>query len=99
MAGASFLALLDDIATLMNAYPEVRVIIEAHTPSTGSRQAALKVTERMADEVLAALRPMLKGPDMNVSTLGRADYSPTESNPKSAKNERIDFVFFRPRTE
>ena len=91
--------LLNDIATLMNAYPEVRVIIEAHTPSTGSRQAALKVTERMADEVLAALRPMLKGPDMKVSTLGRGDYSPTESNPKSAKNERIDFVFFRPRTE
>jgi len=93
------LFLLDDVATLMSAYPDVRVIIEAHTYSMGSRQKALAATERMADEALNALRPLLKSAEVKVSTLGRGDYAPTESNAKSPKNERLDFVFFRPRAD
>jgi outer membrane protein OmpA-like peptidoglycan-associated protein len=88
---------LDQVADLINRYPGLRIMVEAHTYKQRQRQKALSITEGMAKEVEALLRPLLTDPDVKLSTLGRGDYAPAVSNPRSLDNERVDIVFFKPR--
>lgn len=88
---------LEQVADLINRYPGLRIMVEAHTYKQRQRQKALSITEGMAKEVEALLRPLLTDPDVKLSTLGRGDYAPAVSNPRSLDNERVDVVFFKPR--
>jgi len=89
--------LIERVAELINEFGGLRVMVEAHTSKHKKRRAALAKTERMAEEVLTLIKPLIKDPDLRMNTLGRGDYAPISSNPRSVKNERIDIVFFNPR--
>jgi len=89
--------LIERVAELINEFGGLRVMIEAHTSKHKKRRAALAKTERMAEEVLTLIKPLIKDPDLRMNTLGRGDYAPISSNPRSVENERIDIVFFNPR--
>jgi flagellar motor protein MotB len=89
--------LIERVAELINEFGGLRVMIEAHTSKHKKRRAALAKTERMAEEVLTLIKPLIKDPDLRMNTLGRGDYAPISSNPRSIENERIDIVFFNPR--
>jgi outer membrane protein OmpA-like peptidoglycan-associated protein len=90
---------INELAALINRYPGLRVMVEAHTFKQRQRQQALKLTEGMAQEVKAILLPLLTDPDIKLNTLGRGDYAPIVANPRSLENERIDVVFFTPRVD
>ena len=91
--------LLDRTAELINKYPGLRIMIEAHTTKHKKRSEALGKTEEMAQEVMRVLKPLVNDPEVKMNTLGRGDYAPVSSNPRSPKNERIDIVFFNPRID
>lgn len=92
-------SLLERVADLINKYPGLRIMIEAHTSKNKKRSVALGITEEMAQEVLTILKPQINDPETKMNTLGRGDYAPVSSNPRSPANERIDIVFFNPRID
>jgi outer membrane protein OmpA-like peptidoglycan-associated protein len=90
--------ILDQLVALISKYKDLRLMIEGHTTSHGSRKSKLEKSERMANEVLTLIKSSLGG-GLKAGALGRGDYAPLVGNTKSPQNERIDVVFFKPRVK
>ena len=88
------------LAQLVGRYNDLRIIIEGHTRSRGrrKRKQALSLSQVMADEVKGIVTRLANKP-LKISALGRGDYAPITGNPRDARNERIDVVFFKPRVK
>jgi outer membrane protein OmpA-like peptidoglycan-associated protein len=87
--------ILDDIATILKAHPEItRVRVEGHTDSIGTAAYNQNLSERRARSVVNAL--VARG--VPAAELGSAGYGfsrPIESNATAlgrAKNRRVEFV-------
>jgi outer membrane protein OmpA-like peptidoglycan-associated protein len=87
--------ILNEAANLVSKYSDLRIIIEGHTTSRGKAEAKLKRSEQMAAQVRDIILRQVAG--VKLTVLGRGDYAPITSNPRSAQNERIGIVFFKPR--
>ena len=87
--------ILSEVAVLISKYSDLRIIIEGHTTSRGKTAEKLKRSEAMASRVRDILLRQVTG--VKLTVLGQGDYAPITSNPRSAQNERINIVFFRPR--
>jgi len=91
--------ILDEAVTVMKDYPQLRLLIEGHTSSEGSREHNLDLSDRRAKSVRAYLasqgvaedRIDTKGfgPDVPVVT-------PDNTEAKRAKNRRIEFKIMQP---
>lgn len=90
--------ILDQLISVIKKHSTLRLIIEGHTSSHGSRKKKLKVSESMANDIMNYVRSQL-GSSVRIGALGRGDYAPIVANGKSLKNERIDVVFFKPRVK
>ena len=90
---------LDEAVKVMGDYPQIRLLIEGHTSSEGSRDHNLDLSDRRAKSVKAYMvsqgvtddRIDTKGfgPDVPVVT-------PDNTEAKRAKNRRIEFKIFQP---
>lgn len=91
--------ILDEAIKVMLDYPQIRLLIEGHTSSEGSREHNLDLSDRRAKSVRAYMaskgvtedRVDTKGfgPDVPVVT-------PDNTEAKRAKNRRIEFKIFQP---
>ena len=88
--------ILNQLVSLIEAYSDLRMIVEGHTTAHGSRKKKLKQSESMANEVMTYIKSK-SSKSLRLGALGRGDYSPITDNPKSLQNERVDLVFFKPR--
>lgn len=89
-------SMLGELTELISRYDDLRLVVEGHTTSFGKREQKLSSSEAMANQVKQAI--LARSPSVKITALGRGDYAPIDSNPKSAVNERVDIVFFRPRS-
>lgn len=90
---------LDEAVKVMKDYPQIRLLIEGHTSSEGTREHNLDLSDRRAKSVKAYMvaagvtedRIDTKGfgPDMRVVV-------PDDTEAKRAKNRRIEFKIFQP---
>jgi len=90
--------ILDEAVKVMQDYPQIRLLIEGHTSSEGTRELNLDLSDRraksvkqyMVDKGIAADRIDTKGfgPDVPVAS------NNTEAG--RAKNRRIEFKIFQP---
>jgi outer membrane protein OmpA-like peptidoglycan-associated protein len=87
--------LLDDVARVLNAHPEISIVIEGHTDDTGNAQRNREVSQARAEAVrdylikkgVAPRRLQAKGygPDRPIA--------PNATAPGRAKNRRVEFRF------
>ncbi|RMH43269.1 MAG: hypothetical protein D6689_05855 [Deltaproteobacteria bacterium] len=88
-------AILDEVADLLLAHPDVRIEVIAHTDSRKGPDKSREITQAQADAVKAYL--VAKGvPAERISAVGRGMDEPIADNRKSsgrAKNRRIEFAF------
>jgi outer membrane protein OmpA-like peptidoglycan-associated protein len=87
--------LLDQVAQLLLAHPELRIIrIEGHTDDTGSADANIKLSEDRAE----AVRDYLIQKGVPANKLTTAGYGatrpivPNDSEENRAKNRRVEFI-------
>lgn len=89
-------AILTEIAPVIARYSDLRVMIIGHTTSYGKRQAKIDRSEKMATQARDVLLSQMTS-QMQFNVVGRGDYVPISSNSRSAQNDRIEIVFFKPR--
>ncbi len=86
--------MLEEIASVMNANPEVEITIEGHTDSRGSEESNQVLSEKRAGSVMQFL--VNAGVEQaRLSAVGKGEYEPIATNdtPEGmAKNRRITFV-------
>ena len=87
-------AALDAVASVLLAYPSIRVRIEGHTDSRGGMQYNQGLSERRANAVYRAL--LQRGvPPRQMEAAGYGLTQPTDTNDTAvgrAKNRRVDLV-------
>jgi outer membrane protein OmpA-like peptidoglycan-associated protein len=87
-------ALLTDVARVLSEHPElVRVEVEGHTDSTGTREHNQKLSEERARAVMAWLVAHGIAPE-RLSAVGRGQDAPIATNDDEAgraKNRRVQF--------
>ncbi|MFH1131065.1 MAG: OmpA family protein [Pseudomonadota bacterium] len=87
-------ALLDEVATVLNDMPAVRVRIEGHTDSRGSERYNLRLSQGRADSVRKYL--VHRGIDpTRMEAVGYGEGRPIEDNrtgPGRAMNRRVEFI-------
>ncbi len=85
---------LDDIATRLVAFPEVRIEVQAHTDSQGPADLNLDLSSRRAEAVVDYLRS--RGvPELQLESLGVGETRPLGSNdtaPGRKRNRRVELV-------
>ncbi|MGF1663807.1 MAG: OmpA family protein [Kineosporiaceae bacterium] len=89
---------LDAVAGHLVRYPDVRVVVEGHTDSTGSVESNRRLSGRRADAVLAYL--VSRGvPPGRMEAAGYADSRPVASDDTAegrAANRRVEIVAVAP---
>jgi outer membrane protein OmpA-like peptidoglycan-associated protein len=87
---------LEELANILNKYPDTYVLVEGHTDATGSDQYNLSLSQKRADAVSDELRERdVKSNRIKTAWYGEAQpkYSnDTESN--RAKNRRVEFAIY-----
>ncbi|MEE3705084.1 OmpA family protein [Campylobacter sp. CX2-8023-23] len=90
-----YIAKIDEVAKVLNANQEYKVILEGHTDSTGSQEYNQKLSERRANAVAAELIKMGVSKD-RIQTIGYGELSPIATNKTKegrAQNRRVDAKF------
>jgi outer membrane protein OmpA-like peptidoglycan-associated protein len=85
-------SVLDEIATLLTSTPGLKVEIQGHTDSTGSREMNVKLSKSRAESVKAYLLQKGVSPDQ-ISAEGYGPIRPIASNNSAAgraKNRRVE---------
>ena len=89
---------LDEAVQVMKDYPQIRLLIEGHTSSEGTREHNLDLSERRAKSVKQYLVDHGIGAD-RIDTKGFGPDVPVADNKTEAgrsKNRRIEFKIFQP---
>ncbi|MCB9728568.1 MAG: OmpA family protein [Deltaproteobacteria bacterium] len=85
-------ASLEAVVSILAAWPDLRVVVEAHAARGGSRERALALTRRQADAVVAELIALGADP-RRLRSVGRGYDAPVASNATAAgraRNERVE---------
>jgi outer membrane protein OmpA-like peptidoglycan-associated protein len=85
---------LDDLATHLNAHPELKLSIEGHTDNTGTHEHNQQLSERRAASVKKYLAEKGVATD-RITTAGFSSDRPVASNdtPEGRqKNRRVEFI-------
>src|SRR5262249_37191352 len=85
---------IEDVATILRAYPRVRVMVAGHTDNAGSEPANLALSQARADAVAAKLEAHGVASD-RVHAEGYGSRRPVADNSTDAgraKNRRVDLV-------
>ncbi|MFO0751066.1 MAG: OmpA family protein [Myxococcota bacterium] len=91
-------ATLDEAVKVLKDYPQIRLLIEGHTSSEGTREHNLDLSDRRAKSVKAYLIAAGIGED-RIDTKGFGPDVPVAKNDTEAnraKNRRIEFKIFQP---
>ncbi|MGH7963762.1 MAG: OmpA family protein, partial [Candidatus Binatia bacterium] len=89
---------LDEIVSVMNTYPDLRIRIEGHTDAVGTRQ----YNEGLSDRRATAVRRFLVGRGVSadrIEWVGRGEAEPVGDNITPlgrAKNRRMEFAVLNP---
>lgn len=89
---------LDEAVTVLNEYPQIRLVIEGHTSSEGTREHNLDLSDRRAKSVKQYLIDKGIGAD-RIDTQGFGPDVPVADNRTEAgraKNRRIEFKILQP---
>ena len=87
---------LDDLATILNKYPDTYVLIEGHTDATGSDDYNRSLSQKRAEAVSDELREKdVKNKRIQTAWYGEAQpkYS-NDSEASRAKNRRVEFAIY-----
>ncbi len=71
---------LKELANMMKQYPKTRVVIEAHTDSSGDRMANLKLSQKRADSVRHYLIDHFKIDPFRIEAVGFGEEKPVADN-------------------
>ncbi|HEX3007452.1 MAG TPA: OmpA family protein [Bacteroidales bacterium] len=85
---------IEELATILNKYPDTDVLIEGHTDDKGSDDYNLKLSEKRADAVSDYLRNK-NIPASRLRTVGYGEKQPVASNDTEqgrSQNRRVTFV-------
>jgi len=88
---------LEEIAKLMKASPELRVLVVGHTDSTGDREYNLGLSRRRAESVVKYLQEKHQVPPSRMIPAGVGMLAPVATNRTEegrAKNRRVELVEF-----
>ena len=88
---------LEEIAKLMKASPELRVLVVGHTDSTGDREYNLGLSRRRAESVVKYLQEKHQVPPSRMIPAGAGMLAPVATNRTEegrAKNRRVELVEF-----
>lgn len=88
-------ALLDNVAAVLNAHPEItKIRVEGHTDDRGGDQANLGLSQRRADAVVAYLvKKGVAAPRLEATGYGEAKPIVANDTPANrARNRRVEFV-------
>ncbi|UCD85003.1 MAG: OmpA family protein [Deltaproteobacteria bacterium] len=86
--------LLDEVANILVANPQIKILIEGHTDSVGSDSYNLKLSQARADSVMNYLLSAGISPD-RLKALGYGETNPIADNATQmgrAKNRRVEFT-------
>lgn len=92
---SQYFAQLDNIASIMNANPNMRVVITGHTDSDGDDAYNQKLSESRAKAVLDYLVKAEVNPS-RLTAVGKGESDPIADNGSAsgkAQNRRIEFVY------
>jgi outer membrane protein OmpA-like peptidoglycan-associated protein len=87
---------IDNLAKILNKYPDTNILIEGHTDSTGTLEHNQKLSEQRAEGVSA----YLKGLNVQSTRISTAGYGPnqpvaTNSDPDGRRqNRRVEVALF-----
>ena len=87
---------LNDLAQILNKYPDTYVLIEGHTDATGTDEYNLGLSERRAKSVASHLKEQrVNSGRIKTDWYGEAQpkYS-NESETERAKNRRVEFAIY-----
>jgi outer membrane protein OmpA-like peptidoglycan-associated protein len=83
---------LDEVSTLLEANPEIKVVVEGHTSTDGTREANMRLSENRAENVKKYL--LSKGIDeARISAIGFGPdrpLGPDKTEADKAKNRRVE---------
>ncbi len=81
---------LDEIARMLNEHPELHIRIEGHTDSVGDAAQNLRLSERRAESVRAALTSSYRVDPERMTAVGHGQEQPVDSNdtPEGRQNNR-----------
>lgn len=88
---------LEEIAKLMKASPNLRVLVVGHTDSTGDREYNMGLSRRRAESVVKYLQEKFQIPASRMIPAGVGMLAPVASNRTEegrAKNRRVELVEF-----
>lgn len=86
---------LEEIAKLMRASPELRVLVVGHTDSTGDREYNMGLSRRRAESVVRYLQDKFQIPASRMIPAGVGMLAPVATNRTEegrAKNRRVELV-------
>ncbi len=88
---------LEEIAKLMKASPDLRVLVVGHTDSTGDREYNMGLSRRRAESVVKYLQEKFQIPSSRMIPAGVGMLAPVATNRTEegrAKNRRVELVEF-----
>ena len=87
---------LDDLAKVLNKYPDTNILIEGHTDATGSRETNMSLSEKRANSVSNYLKSLnVKGD--RITNVGYGPDQPIGDNETAAgrqQNRRVEVAIF-----
>lgn len=91
-------ALLEKIKTILNMFPDSKVMVEGHTDDTGDPDTNMRLSEKRAFSVMQYLRQSMSISVDRIQSVGYGADRPVASNKTSdgrAKNRRIDIIIMQ----
>jgi outer membrane protein OmpA-like peptidoglycan-associated protein len=87
---------LDELAKILNKYPETYVLIEGHTDATGSDEYNMSLSQKRAEAVSDELREKdVKNQRIKTAWYGEAQPKFSNENESTrAKNRRVEFAIY-----
>lgn len=87
---------LDQLAEILNKYPDTYVLIEGHTDATGTDDYNLSLSQRRADAVSSELREKaVTGKRIKTAWYGEVQPKyPNDTEANRAKNRRVEFAIY-----
>jgi len=89
------------IANLMREFPDVQLLLEGHTDSSGGADLNLRLSQQRAAAVKQVLIDRFSIDGSRIDTIGRGEDAPAFSNDTAegrAKNRRVEAVLKAQRT-
>ncbi len=90
--------LLEKIKTILEMFPESKIMVEGHTDDTGAPNTNMRLSEKRAFSVMQYLRQSMGISVDRIQSVGYGSDRPVASNKTSegrAKNRRIDIIIMR----